>query len=109
MREAVLDSELQSSLIDIGNHDSLRTLHLCYRGTKQSNGSCAEDNHRAVFGHQTPSVSVQCYTQGLQQSTDIQTQILWQLVAPLCRVIYPLLQRPLEMWEALSTTSEPQR
>lgn len=45
-------------------------------------------------------------TKRLQQRTDIQTHILRQLIAPLGRVVDPLLQRALEMRESLATASE---
>lgn len=45
-------------------------------------------------------------TKRLQQSTNIQSNLLGQLITPLSRVVDPLLQRALEMREALAAASE---
>jgi hypothetical protein len=45
-------------------------------------------------------------TKRLKQGADVQTHILGQLVTPLCRVVDPLLQRSLEVREALATAPE---
>jgi hypothetical protein len=107
MSEPILSRKVQPSLIDIGNDNLLRTLDLRNSRTQQSNSSSSKHNHSSIFRHQAPPKSMKRNTKWLKQGSDIKTYVFGQLVAPFGRVIDLLLQRSLEMREALATAPEP--
>lgn len=106
MSETVLYGEVQPSLVDIGNDNLLCTLYLRNSRTKQTHSSGTIHNHSRIFRHQAAPESMQRDTKRLKQSTDIQAHILRQLVAPLRWVVDLLLQRTLEVREALAAAPE---
>lgn len=106
MSESVLRSKIQSPLINISDDHLLRALDLRNSRTQQAHRSSTKDHGCSIFGHQAPSESMQRNTERLQQRTNIQSHILRQLVTPFRRVIDPLLQRTLEMREALAAAPE---
>jgi hypothetical protein len=108
MSETILSRKVQPPLIDIGNNNLLRTLHLRNSRTQQSHSASTKHNHSSIFRHQASPESMQRNTKRLEQSSNIQADIFRQFVAPFCRVVDLLLQRSLEMWEALATAPEPQ-
>jgi hypothetical protein len=106
MSETILYRKVQSSLIDIGNDNLLRALDLRNSRTQQTHSSSAVHHHSRILGHQATPESMQRDTKRLKQSTDIQAHVLGQLVAPLRRVVNLLLQRTLEVREALAAAPE---
>jgi hypothetical protein len=106
MSETILYRKVQSSLIDIGNDNLLRALDLRNSRTQQTHSSSAVHHHSRILRHQAPPESMQRDTERLKQSTDIQAHALGQLVAPLRRVVDLLLQRALEVREALAAAPE---
>lgn len=106
MCEPILRSKVQSSLINISDNDLLRSLDLRNSRTQQAHRSSTKHHNSSIFRHQASPEGVQCNTKRLQQRTNIQSHVFRQLVTPLGRVIDPLLQRTLEVREALATTSE---
>lgn len=106
MSEAVLHRKVKSSLIDIGNDDLLRAFDLRNSRTQQTHSSSTVHHHSRILGHQATPESMQRDTKRLKQGTDVQAHVLGQLVAPLRRVVDLLLQRTLEVREALSAAPE---
>jgi hypothetical protein len=106
MSEPILHRKVQSSLINIGNDNLLRALDLRNSRTQQAHSSSTVHHHSRILRHQATPESMQRNTKRLEQSTDVQAHILRQLVAPLRRVVDPLLQRTLEVREALATAPE---
>jgi hypothetical protein len=106
MSEPIVYRKVQSSLVNIGNNNLLRALNLRNSRTQQTHSSSTVHNHSRILRHQAPPESMQRDTKRLKQSTDIQAHILRQLIAPLRRVVDPLLQRSLEVREALAAAPE---
>jgi hypothetical protein len=106
MSETILHRKVQPPLIDIGNNNLLRALNLRNSRTQQSHSASTIHNDSRIIRHQATPKSMQRNTKRLKQSTDIQAHILRQLVAPLRRVVDPLLQRTLEVREALAAAPE---
>lgn len=106
MSESILYRKVQPPLINIGNDNLLRALDLRNSRTQQTHSSSAVNHHSRILRHQAPPESMQRNTKRFEQSTDVQAHILRQLVAPLRRVVDLLLQRTLEVREALAAAPE---
>lgn len=104
--KSIVHREIKPSLVNVGNDDLLRTLDLRNSRTQQTHSASTVHHHSRILGHQATSEGMQRDTKRLKQGADVQTHILGQLVTPLCRVVDPLLQRSLEVREALATAPE---
>jgi hypothetical protein len=106
MSEPIVHRKVQPSLVNVGNDNLLRALDLRNSRTQQTHSSSTIYHHSRVLRHQATPESMQRDTKRLKQSTNIQAHILRQLIAPLRRVVDPLLQRTLEVREALAAAPE---
>lgn len=106
MCESILDSKIDTSLIDIRNQHRLGPLRLSRSRRQQAHGTRSENQNRLSLLHQTPSIRMNRHAQRLEQGTKLIAHIRRQLMTPLSRMINRSLQRPLEMRETLRRAPE---